>query len=329
MASLSPSIKFSALDANGNPAAGWKVYTYEAGTSTPKSTYTTSAASVANANPVVLDSRGEATIWLSGTYKIRLTTAADVLVWEDDNVSDGTTNGTFTNASFAGTLSISSTSVTWSGNPTHSGNHTFSGNVSVNGNTTLGNASGDTLTVNPNAVTWSNNPTHSGTHTWSGAQTFSASALSAAATAVTWSGNPTHSGAHTWSGVQTYSADPAGRIIGGTYTPTITNVANIDSSTVSGAWNYIRIGSIVIASGQVSINTTAGASTATTFRVSLPVASNLANSYELSGWLQGGSSADGLLGIFGDSTNNEASCTFASGDTSNRLYSVQFMYVVI
>jgi hypothetical protein len=168
MASLAPPIKFSALDATGNPAAGFKVYFFAAGTSTPKDTYTSRAATTANTNPVILDARGEATVWLSGSYKVRLTTAADVLVYEEDDVSDGTLGGTFTNATFSGTLTISSTAVTWSGNPTHSGNHTFSGNVSLNGNTTIGNASGDSLTVAPSAVTWSNNPTHSGDHTFSG-----------------------------------------------------------------------------------------------------------------------------------------------------------------
>lgn len=71
-------------------------------------------------------------------------------------------------------LSVSSSAVTWSGNPTHSGNHTFSGNLTVGGNTILGDGPTDTLAIRPNAITWSNNPTHSGTHTFSGAVTFSA-----------------------------------------------------------------------------------------------------------------------------------------------------------
>jgi hypothetical protein len=294
MASLSPSIKFSALDANGNPAAGWKVYTYEAGTSTPKATYTTSAASVANANPVVLDSRGEATIWLSGTYKIRLTTAADVLVWEDDNVSDGTTNGTFTNASFAGTLSISSTSVTWSGNPTHSGNHTFSGNVSVNGNTTLGNASGDTLTVNPNAVTWSNNPTHSGTNTFS-------------SLAIT-----------------------TGAITSGTYTPTLTNVTNVSSSTAF-VCNYIRVGAIVYVSGFVTIDPTTAAGTSTELGISLPIASAFVGGAEASGVgvLANGTSMGDTGPIGPDVTNDRLALSFFANDLASRNWTFTAMYRIV
>lgn len=301
MASLSPSIKFSALDANGNPAAGWRVYTYEAGTSTPKATYTTSAASVANANPVVLDSRGEATIWLSGTYKIRLTTAADVLVWEDDNVSDGTTNGAFTNASFAGTLSISSTAVTWSGNPTHSGNHTFSGNVSVNGNTTLGNASGDTLTVNPNAVTWSNNPTHSGNHTFSG--------------------NLDVDGSLTI---------PTGAITSGTYTPTLTNVTNISTSSAFLA-NYIRVGSIVFVSGNVTIDPTTASGTPTELGISLPIASSFTGGSEAAGvgvLGQGGSIGDtGPIGA--DTVNDRLALSFNANDLASRNWTFNAMYRIV
>jgi hypothetical protein len=72
----------------GTPAAGYKVYTYLAGTSTPLASYTTSALSVANPNPVILDANGEAQIWLgSQSYKIVLATDLDVVVWTIDNVS--------------------------------------------------------------------------------------------------------------------------------------------------------------------------------------------------------------------------------------------------
>jgi hypothetical protein len=172
MSMLSPSPKFSAtfVDADGytQPAVGYKLNTYAAGTSTPKATYTSYTLGAQNTNPVILDARGEADVWLSGNYKFILTDPDDVTVWTVDNVNDLETGATFTTATLAGALTVTSTAVTWSGNPTHSGNHTFSGNVVINGNTTLGDAGADTLTVNPNAVTWANNPTHSGNHTWSG-----------------------------------------------------------------------------------------------------------------------------------------------------------------
>lgn len=74
MAALFTGSKFSATDANGNPLAAGYVYTYAAGTLTPKATYTTQAGDIANANPVRLDSTGRANIWLgSGAYKFVVT----------------------------------------------------------------------------------------------------------------------------------------------------------------------------------------------------------------------------------------------------------------
>jgi len=46
------------LDSNGDPLASGRLFFYVAGTSTKANTYTTSAGSVANANPMVLDAAG-------------------------------------------------------------------------------------------------------------------------------------------------------------------------------------------------------------------------------------------------------------------------------
>ena len=75
-----------------NLGAGYKIYTYEAGTSTPLATYPTYTDSVnqtnANTNPTVADSDGRVTMWGSGTtaYKVVVKTAADVEVKTIDNV---------------------------------------------------------------------------------------------------------------------------------------------------------------------------------------------------------------------------------------------------
>ena len=61
------------------PLVGGKVYFYAAGTTTPKDTYTDEGGLTANTNPVILDARGEANIWLGdGAYKMVVTDSAGV-----------------------------------------------------------------------------------------------------------------------------------------------------------------------------------------------------------------------------------------------------------
>jgi len=78
--SLMPEPRQRYFNNNGSVAAGCLLYTYAAGTSTPKATYTDSAGTTPHANPVVLDSKGEAVIYWSGNYKIDLKTAAGVQI---------------------------------------------------------------------------------------------------------------------------------------------------------------------------------------------------------------------------------------------------------
>ena len=80
------------FDNNGNPLTGGKIYTYDAGTTTPQTTYTSSAGNVAQANPIVLDSAGRVPsgeIWLTSgqRYKFVLETSSGVLLGTYDNVS--------------------------------------------------------------------------------------------------------------------------------------------------------------------------------------------------------------------------------------------------
>jgi hypothetical protein len=83
--------KFRALDANGNPLSGGKLYSYAAGTSDPLNTYTTRAGNIANANPVVLDANGEADVWTSigVLYKFELKDSSAVIQWTVDNFPSG------------------------------------------------------------------------------------------------------------------------------------------------------------------------------------------------------------------------------------------------
>jgi hypothetical protein len=91
----------------GAVLTGGKLYTYQAGTTTPQVTYTTNAGSVARTNPIVLDAAGRVSeggeIWILPTsYKFVLKDANDVLIATYDNifgsgafaVTDYTGNGT-------------------------------------------------------------------------------------------------------------------------------------------------------------------------------------------------------------------------------------------
>jgi len=92
MAVVSPTAKAQFIDAAGIPLAGGFLYTYVAGTTTPQATYTDAAASTPNSNPIVLDSRGEANIWLTGaSYKFKLTDANGTEIWTVDNIAPPST----------------------------------------------------------------------------------------------------------------------------------------------------------------------------------------------------------------------------------------------
>jgi hypothetical protein len=87
MTALATPPKLQFLDANGAPLVGGKLYTYAAGTTTPLATYTDFGGGTPNANPVILDSRGEASVWLgTALYKMALYDSTNVLVWTVDNI---------------------------------------------------------------------------------------------------------------------------------------------------------------------------------------------------------------------------------------------------
>ena len=86
---LLPSPWQYAYDANGDPVPGAKASFTAAGTSTPINTYADVALTIPNANPVIADSAGiYGPIYLTPglSYKLTLTTSADVLIRTQDNI---------------------------------------------------------------------------------------------------------------------------------------------------------------------------------------------------------------------------------------------------
>ena len=63
-------------DSAGNPASGYRLFFYQAGSTTKLSTYNSSTGLSANTNPITLNSRGEPSVEIWGTvgqsYKIVL-----------------------------------------------------------------------------------------------------------------------------------------------------------------------------------------------------------------------------------------------------------------
>ncbi len=74
--------------AAGIPLVGGKLFTYASGTTVPLTTYTDSTGNFANANPVILDSRGEASVWFGPSrYTLVLKDSLDNLIWTADGVN--------------------------------------------------------------------------------------------------------------------------------------------------------------------------------------------------------------------------------------------------
>jgi len=77
----------------GAVLTGGKLYTYNAGTTTPAPTYTTVAGSTYHPNPIVLNAAGRVPnsgeVWLDNNlqYKFVLKDSADVLIATYDNIS--------------------------------------------------------------------------------------------------------------------------------------------------------------------------------------------------------------------------------------------------
>jgi hypothetical protein len=81
---------FQFFDNNGAPLNAGKIYTYQAGSSTPLATYTSSSGLTANANPIILGTSGRPPndIWLTEGYfyKFILKDSSDVTIQTYDNL---------------------------------------------------------------------------------------------------------------------------------------------------------------------------------------------------------------------------------------------------
>lgn len=117
-------------------------------------------------------------------------------------------------------------------------------------------------------------------------------------------------------------------LVSSTYTPDLTNVANVGASTAY-ACQYTQLGSVVTVSGQVAIDPTAG-STLTRLGISLPIPSSLTAAEQCGGTAAQPDLAGAVAAIRGDATENRAELAYTTGaDVANRIWSFQFGYQIL
>jgi hypothetical protein len=121
-----------------------------------------------------------------------------------------------------------------------------------------------------------------------------------------------------------------GNVFSGTYTPAqVGTNTNVDSVTFV-ACQYMRVGSVVTVSGQITIDATT-ATTDTIVRMSIPIASNFANSRELGGVGSSFSSpyASNNIAFVADTTNDCAELRLRPSVNTSLIYNFSFTYRVI
>jgi len=112
----------------------------------------------------------------------------------------------------------------------------------------------------------------------------------------------------------------------GAYTPALTGVTNVASSSAS-ACQYMRVGDVVTVSGKITIQATASL-TSTIIGISLPIASAFANDFQCGGTgVPVGANSAGP--IYADATNDRAEFNYVSADTTSRAFYFSFTYRLV
>jgi hypothetical protein len=114
----------------------------------------------------------------------------------------------------------------------------------------------------------------------------------------------------------------------GSYTPTVTAVANLDSTTIS-SLNYFRINDTVHVFGRIGINSTASG-TVTRFLLSLPLATNFTATGAAGGTLHSYTTGSSSIGgcITADTVSNQVEFNLVPTVTYELSYWFTFSYVI-
>ncbi len=125
-----------------------------------------------------------------------------------------------------------------------------------------------------------------------------------------------------------YTPGSGGTIASGTYTPVASAEANLDSVVTMLQAQYMRVGSTVTVSGRFTANPTT-TTTATSFEITLPVASNIGAAEDAAGTAFCGAIAAQGAEIIGVAANNTAKIQWIATDVTNQTWSYTFTYQII
>lgn len=114
----------------------------------------------------------------------------------------------------------------------------------------------------------------------------------------------------------------------GTYTPTRSAEANLDSNVTMSQAQYLRVGSVVTVSGRFTADPTLAATT-TSFEGTLPVASNIGAAEDVAGMAFCGNIAAQGAEIIGVAANDTFKVQWKAGDVTSQTWSYAFVYRVI
>lgn len=124
-----------------------------------------------------------------------------------------------------------------------------------------------------------------------------------------------------------FTGNPTGTVTSGTYTPTLTNVANVSASTAY-ACQYMRVGNTVTVSGMLEMTVTAGGPLNTEVGISLPIASAIALDQQVGGTGASPSNTEAYA-IKADPANDRARIQTAPAASGNRIVHFHFTYQIL
>lgn len=114
----------------------------------------------------------------------------------------------------------------------------------------------------------------------------------------------------------------------GTYAPTRSAEANLDSNVTMSVAQYLRVGNTVTVSGRFTADPTT-TTTATSFETTLPIASNVGTPEDIAGVAFCGNVLSQGAEVIGVAANNTAKVQWVAGDVTSQTWSYTYTYRVI